>query len=143
MIFKVLKSISIHLYQHSYICTIIYHLPIYQSIYNLSIYHLSIYLSIYLSINIEKQNDTDITVTCNDIMYKNCNIYITSVELVLTVNTDFFNATMLLFIFKISLFFTLYIPFPVLPSTLLLLHIPHLLPTPPCLHVDAPRSHPT
>ena len=41
------------------------------------------------------------------------------------------------FNFIFNLFFTLHIPFPASPSTLCLLHIPHLLPTPPQLLVDA------
>jgi hypothetical protein len=41
------------------------------------------------------------------------------------------------FNFTCNSFFTLHIPFPT-PSTLPLLPIPHLLPIPPCLQVDAP-----
>jgi hypothetical protein len=54
----------------------------------------------------------------------------------------FFALFLLFWIFIIDLiFYSSYsIPYP--PSTLWLLHIPHLLPTPPHLHVDAPTpSH--
>jgi hypothetical protein len=47
-----------------------------------------------------------------------------------------------LLIYLFIIYLTLHILFAPSPSTLLLLHIQHLLPT-PCLHVDAPTPHPT
>ena len=57
-----------------------------------------------------------------------------------------FDGMIVSFILKLylifNLFFTFHIPFPTTPSTFYLLHIPHLLPTPPFLHVDDPLSTP-
>jgi hypothetical protein len=53
-------------------------------------------------------------------------------------NIFFFNFNLFLIYFLHSYS----IPHPPL-STLWLLHVPNLLPNPPCLHMDAPTHHPT